>query len=264
MSSNANPIRPGMWRVPAWLATVIVVVCLSGGIASVWWWLQRDTHDLDSIAIDASLIAGRRSPGSPQEMVVRGKDSTLQARAGGLFLRYTAADGDLKVHPAQGGQALTPEEEKLRRMVRQMMDNPTLAKKVQLTDAQRNKLNQLNLKPGSSLPDADCVRLATLAKACQQVPAGDAKAAAADKALLDAMKAIAARNAASTQPVALSVKRIETILTPGQIRLCQELQGKPTTRPLARATTRPTARPTVRPMVRPTTRPTRTARGGAA
>ncbi|MGE5608021.1 MAG: hypothetical protein ACM359_02100, partial [Bacillota bacterium] len=125
----------------------------------------------------------------------------------------------------------TPGQQMLRRSVRRVMQNPALAKRVQLTEEQRQKLKQVNLKSGFEVADQDRARLEELAKAYQQAAAGDAKRAA-EKALLDAMKAIAAKGGVLTQEaMAQSVKQIQEILTAEQIRVCQTMEGKPTTRP---------------------------------
>ncbi|MGE5609816.1 MAG: hypothetical protein ACM359_11215, partial [Bacillota bacterium] len=104
MSTNSK--RPGMWRVPNWLVVAVVIASLGGGVAGIGWWVKRDTHGVDEMVVDASQRGGRpRFQGRQGEGIMKGMDSVLMARAGGIQVRLDK--NDFKVMPAMGGGGIT-------------------------------------------------------------------------------------------------------------------------------------------------------------
>lgn len=232
---SSPPPRRGGVAMPAWVAAILILL-ISGGLGYGAWSLLRPAPKVDLSQYEPARGGNRWAGGGgaagrpdrpprmnlpPQtEGVVVNPSGVGSARVAGLQVRFTNANGKPGVNDLT--PRVTQPADNVAAAVRSFaINNAPRRTAAGVTDAQVVQLRQITLPPVVALTKD---QQAVLLKAWADVKAADAAARpAAEKALLDAMKAIAQTRTDAATAVHAAAERIRGVLTPEQIATLQKV-----------------------------------------
>ena len=219
MNTSAGSSGYVGWRIPTYLAVVLIILFLCGAAVGTWWWLKADARQADTMIVDGSQRGdgGRRFDRQRDNGMGRDRRPSLFATAGGMELRLSPGRGDrneLRLRAAEGQR--NDQQDELLHNLRHLTFDTAMVKRLQLTEEQVAKLKQLKLDEGLGVSDADRSRLEKLGQAWQAAADGAAKDAAR-KAVMDAMTEIGVRSVEpAKKALQQAIEQAKAMLTPAQ------------------------------------------------
>jgi hypothetical protein len=193
----------------------LLVGVAAGGTGVVWAWMHRARVAADVIEIDSPIRKNFRHDG----LVMKEKDGAVRVVAGGVEARLMPAVANKKaeLHLRALGidRMITPQQEQTIRAVRRLAGAPGLAKKLNMTAEQIEKIKQVPLDWELPVAEAERAKIEALCLKWENSQ-GPAKMAA-DTALVEALKEIGPKAVAmQKQSLAKNTELAKNVLTPQQ------------------------------------------------